>query len=248
MRKVHLLLKKEEIDHDRISIDKIVVVFDILLATSTIASALEYGAKRVIPVLDVTEAKYMTTRLKDEDYVLVGEYQGVTIDGFLSPNPLQLKDQINGKTVILSTTNGTVAIKNSAGAKIVYAASILNSQAIVSHLLRCYPSNETIVLVCAGSSGMFNIEDFYGAGYFIDCLLKVSSRRLQLTDSSYAAHRLYRGNQQLGSSILRNSRIGTKLTMYGYEKEVQFVTRESVLSNVPILNDQNHIVCAMKLD
>lgn len=84
MRKIHLLLKKEEIDEQKISENKVAVVFDILLATSTITSALEFGAKQVIPVLNGTDAEKIASTMNGEDCVLVGEYQGKTIDGFLN--------------------------------------------------------------------------------------------------------------------------------------------------------------------
>jgi 2-phosphosulfolactate phosphatase len=247
MRKIHLLLKKEEIDEQKISKNKVAVIFDILLATSTISSALEFGAKQVIPVLNGTEGESMASKLNGEDCVLVGESQGRTIDGFLSPNPLELKDKLMGKTVILSTTNGTVAIKKSSGAKTVYAASILNSQSVVEHLLDNHPNNETIVLVCAGSSGEFNVEDFYGAGYFIECLEKASPTELELTDAAFAAHQFYKGTSQNGEKILRQSRIGTKLAQYGFEKEVSFISQESLFANVPLLVDQTQITCAKKV-
>lgn len=245
MRKIHLLLKKEEIDEQKISENKVAVVFDILLATSTITSALEFGAKQVIPVLNGTDAEKIASTMNGEDCVLVGEYQGKTIDGFLSPNPIELKDKLNGKTVILSTTNGTVAIKKSSHAKTVYAASILNSKSIVDHLLKHHQNNETVILVCAGSSGEFNVEDFYGAGYFIDCLLHETPSDLELTDSAFAAHCFYKGNNK-NRDILRQSRIGRKLIKYGFEREVEFVSQESITTNVPILVDGTHIQCAIK--
>jgi 2-phosphosulfolactate phosphatase len=246
MRKIHLLLKKEEIDEQKISENKVAVIFDILLATSTIASALEFGAKQVIPVLDGTEATHMASKMSGEDCVLVGEYQGKTIDGFLSPNPLELRDKLKDKTVILSTTNGTVAIKRSSQAKTVYAASILNSQSVVDHLFEHHQNDETIVLVCAGSSGEFNVEDFYGAGYFIDCLFKNTTSELELTDSAFAAHQFFKGNNK-NEKILRQSRIGTKLAKYGFDKEIEFVSQGSILTNVPILVDHTHIHCATKM-
>ena len=188
----------------------------------------------------------MAAKMKGEDCVLVGEYQGKTIDGFLSPNPLELKNKLKDKTVILSTTNGTVAIKKSAKAKTVYAASILNGLAVVRHLLEHHQQEETIVLVCAGSSGEFNMEDFYGAGYFIDCLIENSPTELELTDSAFAAHRFFDGSRVNGE-ILRQSRIGTKLAEYGYDQEVQFVSQQSILTNVPILVNETHLHCAIQL-
>lgn len=234
MGKIHLLLKKEDIDQEKIKDKKIVVVFDVLLATSTITSALEFGAKEVIPVLNGKEAQKEVDGRNAGSYVLVGEYEGQTLDGFLSPNPLELREQISGKTVILSTTNGTVALKGSSPAKTVYAASLLNNQAVANHILHQL-EDETLIIVCSGSSGEFNVEDFYGAGHFIDCILSDGSACLDLTDSAYAAHQFYHGNRKQGEKLLRESRVGRMLTGYGYEKEIEFVSQESLFSIIPIL-------------
>ena len=236
MPKVHLLLKKEEIDPFRISQNKVVVIFDILLATSTITVALQFGAKEVIPVLNGEEAIKEAAGREEESFVLVGEYQGRTIDGFLSPNPVELREKLAGKTVILSTTNGTVALKKCADANTVYAASILNGKAVANHLMD-HCRDETIILVCSGSSGEFNVEDFYGAGYFVECLLTKSEDEWELTDSTSAAHQFYLAYKEKGGSVLAQSRVGRMLANSGYSEEVEFISQESVFPIVPILRN-----------
>ncbi|MDA3130013.1 2-phosphosulfolactate phosphatase [Aliibacillus thermotolerans] len=67
----------------------------------------------------------------ENTYILVGEEQGMSIDGFMSPNPVRLKDKVANKTVILATTNGTVALKNAVSAKRLLVASLLNGGAVV---------------------------------------------------------------------------------------------------------------------
>lgn len=241
MMKVHLLLKKEDIDKQKMADNKIAVVFDVLLATSTVASALEFGAREVIPVLDGKAAEQEAEGREKDSFVLVGEYQGRTIDGFLSPNPLELKEQIAGKSVILSTTNGTVALKNSAHAKAVYAASLLNCEAVAKHILKEY-QGETIVVVCSGSSNEFNVEDFQGAGCFIDCLIKQFREEFFLTDSAYAAYSFYHGHIQNSDDILKASRVGRMLSKHGFEKEIEFVSQQNIFNKVPILIDKNRII------
>ncbi|WP_066174086.1 2-phosphosulfolactate phosphatase [Bacillus marinisedimentorum] len=241
MLKLHLLLKKEEIEEEKMKENKVAVVFDVLLATSTIASALEYGAAEVIPVLDGKEAKAEAAGRTAGDFLLVGEYEGVTIEGFLSPNPLSLKDEVPGKSVILSTTNGTIAVKKSAQAGRVYAASLLNSSAVADHLAET-SKDETIILVCAGSSGEFNVEDFYGAGYFIDCLLQKDNVELDLTDPALAAHLFYMGNRGNGAQVLKASRVGRMLADYGFETEIDYVAGHSSHNVVPVLEDGMRLV------
>lgn len=234
MGKIHLLLKKEEIDQQKMKENKIVIVFDVLLATSTISSALEFGAKEVVPVLNGEEAKKEVEKRQEGSYVLVGEYEGKTLDGFLSPNPLELRERITGKSVILSTTNGTVALKGASSAKKVYAASLINNQAVANHVLD-HQDDETIIIVCSGSSGEFNVEDFYGAGHFIECVIANEPSSWELTDAACAAHRFYQGNRENARVLLRESRVGRMLANYGYEKEIEFVSQKSLFSIIPIL-------------
>ncbi|WLR57130.1 2-phosphosulfolactate phosphatase [Mesobacillus subterraneus] len=241
MMKVHLLLKKEDIDKRKMADNKIAVVFDVLLATSTIASALEFGAKEVIPVLDGKAAEQEAALREKDSFILVGEYQGKTIDGFLSPNPLELKEKIKGKSVILSTTNGTVALKNSAEANAVYAASLMNCEAVANHILKDY-QEETIVVVCSGSSNEFNVEDFQGAGCFIDCLIKQYGDELLLTDSAYAAHSFYHAHNQNSDDILKASRVSRMLNKHGFEKEIEFVSQQNIFYKVPMLLDKKRII------
>lgn len=241
MMKVHLLLKKEDIDKQKMADNKIAVVFDVLLATSTVASALEFGAKEVIPVLDGKEAEQEAASREKDSFVLVGEYQGKTIDGFLSPNPLELKEKIEGKSVILSTTNGTVALKNSADANAVYAASLMNCGAIANHILKEY-QGETIVVVCSGSSNEFNVEDFHGAGCFIESLIKQFGGESFLTDSAYAAYSFYHGHNQNSDDILKASRVGRMLNKHGFDKEIEFVSQQNIFNKVPKLIDKKRII------
>jgi len=240
MAKIHLLMKKEELDQQKLSENKTVVILDILLATSTITSALEFGAKEVFPVLDGKEAMAIADRLQNNNTILIGEYNGATLDGFQSPNPLALRNVVNGKTIIISSTNGTIALKYAKAAKKVYAASILNSKSVVNHIHQSY-DDETIVLVCAGSFGHFNIEDFYGAGYFIDCLLS-ESIQYEMTDASLAALYFYRGLKENEIEILAESRVGKMMLDNGYEEELNFVSQKSIFTVVPMLEGGNRIV------
>ena len=83
--KIHTLLKKEEIDTVQMNEEKIAVVFDVLMATSVIASCFHYDAKQVIPVLDATEALQEARKYPPDEVVLIGEHNGITIEGFFDP-------------------------------------------------------------------------------------------------------------------------------------------------------------------
>lgn len=237
--KVHLLMKKEEIDHAQMDEQKIAIVFDVLLATSTITACFDFGATQVLPVMNEQEALQKAKNFAKDEVVLVGEYNGVTIDGFLDPAPLTLKKHVAGKIVILSTTNGTVAIRKSAGAKEVYVASILNGEIISSQVAEKH-TEETIMVVCSGSKNRFCLEDFYGAGYFISQLVSGGDDSIDLTDSARTAMLFYENTKD--QDILRQSRVGKKLETYGFKKELDFINQEGVSPVVPRLME-GKMVC-----
>lgn len=240
MPKLHLLLKKEEIDGVKMQGDKTAVIFDVLLATSTISACFLHGATKVIPVMNGDEAKKEAARHPTGSFCLVGEYNGKTIEGFLDPNPLGLKEQIAGKTVVLSTTNGTVAIRKAAAAKRVYTASLLNGEAAARKIVNDH-QDETIIAVCSGSGGEFCMEDFYGAGYFIDCLMNTTDH-WELTDSAKAARIFYETNQEQAAAILKASRVGTMLIRYGFEEEIDFLAELGKATAVPWLKGNELVI------
>ena len=167
--KVHVLFRREDLDMVRLD-GKVVIVLDILFATSTMIAALAQGAESVIPTLNESSAREAAKSMPPQSYILAGELYAETLPGFASPTPLALMQQpISGRTLIYSTTNGTVALQESSPAKHVYAGALLNARAVVRHIAREH-SGETIIVVCSGSMGNPNLEDMYGAGYFVDLI------------------------------------------------------------------------------
>lgn len=242
MGRIHLLLKKEEIDEAKIQ-DKIAVVFDVLLATSTITLGLELGAKAVIPVKRGEEAQTVSQSMEPGSFLLVGEQEGIALEGFLDPITFRLQEEVAGKTVILSTTNGTVAIRKSAPAKQVYICSLLNGQAVAKKLMQEH-AEETIIIVCSGSSGAFCLEDFYGAGYLLDCLVSAGEHEWSLTDSAQAALLFYQGNRADSQAVLQQSAIGQMIGELGFAEEVEYVSQRGIISLVPYLEGSSVRVAA----
>lgn len=233
MGKIHVLLKKEELNEQRLD-QKIAVILDVLLATSTIAAVLEAGAEAVIPVLNAEEAKQKAMNFEKESFIVAGEYEGRTIAGFHPPYPTELKQKATGKIVILSTTNGTVAIRKATRAKQIYTVSLLNTAAVSKQISENCEKN-TIIIVCSGSSGEFNVEDFYGAGCLIESLISQDGHHFELTDAAYAAHRFYQSYASLGEQLLKDSRIGKKLIEHGRDKELAYVAKKDLYSVVPFI-------------
>ncbi|MBU8905648.1 2-phosphosulfolactate phosphatase [Desertibacillus haloalkaliphilus] len=240
MGKIHLLFKKEEVDEGQMK-GKVAVVFDVLLATSTITTGLYYGAKEVVPVLDHRHAQAEAKDRDKNSYVLVGEYRGKTIEGFLDPTPLTLRGKVEDKTMILSTTNGTVAINKAREATRVYIAAMINGKKVAEKINSDHRDDE-IMIICSGSSGEFCIEDFYGAGYFIDCILANQTAVWKLSDAARAAYYFFKGQENNGEDVLGHSRVGQMLLRNSFAEEVSYVARQGILSIVPYLKDEGHVV------
>jgi 2-phosphosulfolactate phosphatase len=174
VQKIHVLLKKEELDAQRLE-GKVVVVLDILFATSSIVTALAHGATEVIPTLDGRAAQEAAKAFPAGSYVLSGELNADTLPGFVHPTPQALlAEGIAGRRLIYCTTNGTVALAKSQGAAHVYAAALLNGRAVVERIAAQHPDS-TILIVCSGSADNFNLEDFYGAGYLVSLFRRAVS-------------------------------------------------------------------------
>lgn len=232
--KIHVLLKKEELDSQRLE-DKVVVVLDVLFATSSIVTALAHGARAVIPTPDGRTALAESKKHAAGSFILSGELHANTLPGFVHPTPQRLlAEGLNGRTLIYCTTNGTVALMKSQGAGYVYAAALLNGWATVDHIAAQHPKS-TVLLVCSGSADNFNLEDFYGAGYFVS-LLRRRLPEAEFSDAALAAELLHDHSE--GLEVLRRSRVGRMMLERGLDEEVAFAARESSYDVVVALHEK----------
>jgi 2-phosphosulfolactate phosphatase len=232
--KVHVLYRKEELDHERLE-GKVAIVLDVLFATSTIIAALANGATEVIPTLDEAGARAEAQKHPQGSYILAGELYAETLPGFASPTPLALmEEKIAGRKLIYSTTNGTVALRQSSRADHVYAAALVNGEAVVDLVLDKHPG-KTILIVCSGSMGMVNLEDLYGAGYLVDLLSRVLDENADFSDAALAVRSLFR-NEDAADCLLR-ARVGRMMIERNLAHEVHYAAGLSTLQAVPLLQD-----------
>jgi len=232
--KVHVLFRRQDLDMVKLE-GKVVIVLDILFATSTMVTALAHGASAIVPTMDGPGAKEAAKAFATDSYVLSGELLAETIEGFASPTPLALLEHgVEGKTVIYSTTNGTVALKDSSVAPHVFAGALLNARAIVEHIAARHREG-TILIVCSGSMGNPNLEDMYGGGYFVDLIAQELGDERDLSDAALAARALFR-SESAESALLRG-RVGHMMVERGLIDEVRFAAQLSTLDVVPKLMD-----------
>lgn len=231
MPKLHVLLKKEELDGQLLA-GKVVIVLDVLFATTSIAAALAHGATEVIPAVDGDAARAEAARRPAGSFVLSGELGAETLPGFAHPTPLSLLGEpLSGRALIYSTTNGTVAVHAAAGASRVYAAALVNGAAVAEHVRR-QAEGETVLLVCAGSADSVNLEDLYGAGHLVSRIVG-GGAGWELSDSALAALLLQDGNDAL--ACLSRSRVGRMMLARDLGREVEWAARKDVLAVVPEL-------------
>src|SRR5687767_14552122 len=230
--KVHVLTKKEELDSVRIP-GKVVVVLDILFATTTMVTALAHGANEIVPVLDEAAARAYGKDFPEDSFVLAGELYAETLQGFAHPAPLSLLEHgIRGKTVVYSTTNGTVAMTQSGAAARAYCGALLNARAIVERIVAQHP-RETVLIVCSGSGNNFNFEDFYGAGYFVERFAELLGGAADFSDAAKAARMVYRAAR--APEALLDCRVGRMMAAKGLAREVEFACRLDAFPVVLIL-------------
>lgn len=235
-KKLQLILSKEEVNPEKIDAETVVIVFDVLLATTTIATVLHYGATEVIPVMDSAEALKVAENFAPSTTIVTGEYAGFTIEGFVDPLPTHLKAKAAGKTIILSTTNGTVAIRKVTNAGKIFAASLVNAEAVARKVAENDPDKK-ILLVCAGGhERRFAMEDFYGAGCFIDQLMRYHDG-WELSDAASTAWLFYQSHRTESANILKMSKTGEMMNRMGLEKDVHFASEENRISVVPQFKD-----------
>lgn len=235
MQKIHVLLKKEELDGERLD-SKVVIVLDILFATTTMVGVLSEGADAVLPMPDGPAALLEAAKHDPSKVLLAGELNAETLPGFLQASPTALMASgVKGRTLIYATTNGTPALLAARTAHKAYVAALTNAQAVVDHVLREHP-DRTILIVCAGSAGRFNLEDFYGAGYLVS-LIKAAGGQREFTDAAIAAGLLHAQNE--GLPVTRNSlwlaRVGRRMLSKGLETELEYAAKKSWINVIPRL-------------
>jgi 2-phosphosulfolactate phosphatase len=205
----------------------VVIVLDVLFATTTMVAVLANGAREVVPVLDESAARACAKEIGD--CVLAGELYAETLPGFAHPAPLALIEHgVRGKTVVYSTTNGTVAMNEAGGAARVYCGALLNARRLIEHILARH-ARETVLILCSGSGNNFNYEDFYGAGLFVEHFSAMMGS-VDLSDAARAARDLYR-QARLPDALLE-CRVGAMMVKRGLRREVEYACK---IDSLPIV-------------
>lgn len=209
----------------------IVVVIDILRATSSITYGIDNGATAIIPVSNVEDC----LKYSDKGYLLAAERNGEVVEGYdFGNSPFSYtKEKVAGKTIVLTTTNGTKAMHMAQErAHQVVVGSFLNLTALANWLK---VQDKDVLLLCAGWKDKFNLEDTLFAGAMVNMLRQDF---VHFDDSCVAAEDMYLLAKGDLRTYLRKSSHSHRLEQLNIEEDVQFCLKQDLCQTIPVLKGE----------
>lgn len=229
--------------HDELTLkDKNIVIIDVLRATSTMAVALSKGAKEIIPADTVSKAAKIAKGAGNA--LLCGERAGKIVEGFnLGNSPLEYTEEIvKDKTLVFSTTNGTMSIIKAKYAKSCVLASFLNVDRVLNYLKEL---NEDFIIICSGKLNNFCIEDAALAGYMIMNLSGKNTDEISINDPERTAEIIckhYLGDKPNPSqdkifNMFKETEHGKYLAELGFEGDLKFCAELNSYPVLPVIHN-----------
>lgn len=181
--RAHVFLTPGEVDGAVVQ-EATVVVVDVVRATTTMVEALANGARAIYPTDSTESAVKLASSLGREDTLLCGERKGLKVEGFdLGNSPAEFAPEtVEGKRLVMSTTNGTVAVAQVQEAPRVLVGAFINLQAVADAVR----GDARVAILCAGRAGRFALDDTLCAGH----LLRRLGPDLEMNDAARAAWEL----------------------------------------------------------
>jgi len=224
-----------------------VFVIDILRATTSMCAALSHGAKAIIPVASTEEALRLAQTIGSDDVLLAGEKDCVRIPGFhLGNSPLEMTEPaVRGKTIIVTTSNGTKALLATQGASAAYPAAAVNLSAAAEKAREALESDRHILIVCAGRGGAFSLDDAYCAGRLAAAVLGSPRPRRGLNDAAIACLDLVRRYRENWERPLAYSRAGRELVKLGFRDDLREAARMDAYPVLPHFHERRVTLAAV---
>ncbi len=218
-----------------------VVIVDILRTSSTIISALTHDCIHIIPVETVIEAKQLKNH--HPNYLVAGDRFNKKIPGFdLGNSPLSYTTaSVSGKTIILTTTNGTRAIQKALKGENVLIGGFLNGTKCIEKALSL---KKDIVLLAVGERGKFSFEDGIASGFLLDIIKNNFQDNLEVNDFGIAMYGLYKFYENNFIDVIKQTTSGKKIKQLGHEEDIDFSCQKNLYSICPYVhyNQQNIVI------
>jgi len=210
----------------------VVVVIDILRASSAITTAFYHGVSKMIPVASLEEAK----KYKEKGYLVAAERNAEIVPGFdLGNSPFgYMGGKLKGKTIAITTSNGTQAIDAARHAYKVVVGSFLNLDLIVEFLRK---EKRDIVFLCSGWKNKFNLEDTLYAGAVAEALI-YKYNFTSVCDSTIAAMELYKIAKHDLYGFLANSSHRNRLAKLDLERDIRYCLTPNQCPVIPLLEGE----------
>jgi 2-phosphosulfolactate phosphatase len=218
--------------------DSIVVIIDVLRASSSICTALANGAEKIIPGAEVSEAR----DYKSRGFLVAAERDGFVLDfADFGNSPFNFtKEKVSGRNIVYSTTNGTTIINLTSSACMTVIGSFLNIGALTGWLIK---QNKNVLLQCAGWKNKFNIEDTVCAGAIAKILLQ-SNAFTTICDSTQAALDLWSLASSDLLAYIEKAAQRTRLRDKKLDDCIEFCLTPDFTDKIPILKN-GVLVCSI---
>jgi 2-phosphosulfolactate phosphatase len=217
-----------------------VLVVDVLRATTTICAAMHHGARAVVVAADADDAARLAHTLDTGDVLLAGERHSLRIPGFQlgnSPNEMTATT-VQGKTLVMTTTNGTRALLATAGAREVIVASAVNLNAAAAAGVAALQSEGDLLILCAGRDQGFGMDDAYIAGRIAIGALGGRRTRKGLNDAALVAVDLVRRYGDDVERVLALSHAGRDLVRSGLGADIGAAAAVDAYPVTPYYHDR----------
>lgn len=215
--------------------DGVAVVVDVIRATSTVVTALAHGARAIYPTVSTEEAIKLASSLGRDDTLLCGERKGLKVEGFdLGNSPSEfVSDTVEGKRLVMSTTNGTRAFLAASGAERIVSAAFLNLAAVVESVA----DEDRVSVICAGKDDRFSLDDAVCGGHLLRELAERRGEELETNDAAAALLRLA-DDFAPSEAFLRGTAAGRALVEIGLEADLSLCAERDRFHLVPTMEDR----------
>ena len=209
----------------------IVVVIDVLRATTAICTAISNGVKSVIPVRSIDEAR----KYKSKGFLVGAERKGEIVEGFDFGNSpyTYINSDYSDKDIVLTTTNGTKALDIAKNAETVLVGSLINIDSLNNWLSN---KKSNVLCLCSGWQSKFNLEDTICAGAIVDFLIKTGNFT-SIEDSSIAAKYLYLSAKDNYLGYLKSSSHRRRLINLNLNEDIKYCLTPNQTDIIPILKN-----------
>lgn len=228
---------------------RVVAVIDVLRASTTIAAALANGARNVVPLESADEVITRARQFERSQVRLAGEHKMLPIAGFdFGNSPLELsRDSVEGTTLLMTTTNGTVALAGIQGARDVVVASYVNFSAVSALLRTALRGGAPVSIICAGRDRLFSLEDAACAGRYVKDLAD-NVPGAELGDAAEVCVML---NDRYGDDLARlfaESEHGRALASAGFAEDLKICATIDAFPVVPLYQDRQITALGPRLE